>query len=122
MRGIPSFVPSLITKKLAKVAGKKCLAAMTTMTNPWKGHSKMSADITEQADVCCDSLRKRIANPEEEDRRSGRIFFFEQGKLEMYIEGSGEMLRFFFCPFCGQFHGGKQDVHISKRTGRDEVP
>jgi len=55
--------------------------------------------------ICCEALGKRIANPEEEDRRSGRIFLEDPaspGAVDLYIEGSGEMVPFNFCPFCGE--------------------
>jgi hypothetical protein len=49
--------------------------------------------------VCCDKLERRITNPEKED--PGRIFFMEEGKLELYIDGTGEFVDCDFCPFCG---------------------
>lgn len=50
---------------------------------------------------CCEALNRRIADPDEEDRRSGKIFFLEDYNLELYVEGSGEIVECKFCPFCG---------------------
>jgi hypothetical protein len=53
--------------------------------------------------ICCKELDRRIADPECEDHRSGRIFL-EDGPsaVELYVEGSGELLKLNFCPFCGK--------------------
>ena len=54
--------------------------------------------------ACCEALERRVADPDEEDRRSGRfIFVNEDSTLDMYID-SGEMITFNFCPFCGVEH------------------
>jgi len=53
--------------------------------------------------ICCKALDRRIADPECEDHHSGRILLEDSGgqAVDLYIDGSGEVVPLNFCPFCG---------------------